>query len=83
MVFQFLLLFKHLNEKIFYREQTSRAGDLDANSILRQDKLDLMARFMEIESVNLRMKQKKIAEELSYSTFTLQHYRNDIKMQNP
>ena len=42
-----------------------------------------MARFMEITSINPRMKQKEIAKDLAFSNSTLHCYRNDIKMQNP
>ena len=34
-------------KKLFFQEQTSRKGNLDAYSILRQHKLDLRARIME------------------------------------
>ena len=33
-------------------EQITKTGNLDATSISRQNKLDLMARFMEIRSVH-------------------------------
>ena len=39
----------------FCLEQISKTGNLDANLISRQNKLDLMARFMEIKSVNPRL----------------------------
>ena len=42
-----------------------------------------MARFMEITSINPKMKQKEIAKKLGFSNSTLQRYRNDIKMQSP
>ena len=50
---------------------------LDINLILRQFKLDLMARFMEKESVNSKIRQDQIAKELGSSRSTLQRYRND------
>ena len=40
----------------FSLKQTSKTGNLDANLIARQCKLDIMARFMEIKSVNLRLR---------------------------
>ena len=40
-----------------------------------------MALFMELKSVNPKLKQKEIAKELGYSSSALQRYRNDIKMQ--
>ena len=67
----------------FSLEQRSRTGNLDAKFILRQHKLDLMARFMETKSVNPKMKRKEIARELGFSSSTLQPYRQDIKMISP
>ena len=49
--------------KTFSLEQKSRTGKLVANLILRQHKLDLRARFMEIKTYNPKMKQKEIAKE--------------------
>ena len=67
----------------FSLEQISRTGNLDANLILLQHKLDLMARFMEMKSVNPKIKRKEIARELGYSSSTLQRYGQDIKKQSP
>ena len=50
---------------------------------MRQYELDLMARFMETKSVNPKIKQNQIAEELTYPNSTLQRYRNDINMFSP
>ena len=66
----------------FSPEQISRTENLDANLILRQHKLDLMARFMEIIPGNPKTNRKEIAKELGYSSFTLQRYRQDIKVQS-
>ena len=38
---------------------------------------------MEYKSVNPRMKQKELAKELTYSSSTIQRYRQDIKLQSP
>ena len=65
--------------KTFSLEQISRTGEVDANSILRQHKLGLMARFLEMKTVNPKMKQKEIAKDLGYSSSTLQRYRYDKK----
>ena len=59
------------------------SGNLDANLILRQHNQALLARYVEIEPINPKFKQKEIAKELGYSIFTLQRYRSDIKMQSP
>ena len=61
----------------------SRTGNLDANLILRQYKLDLVSRFMEIKSVNPKLKKSEKAKEIGCSSSTLQRYRHDIKMQSP
>ena len=42
-----------------------------------------MARFMESKSVNPKLKQKQMTKKLSYSTSTLQRYRNDINKLSP
>ena len=46
--------------------------------ISRQCKLDLLARFMEINSVEPKLRQDQIAKELGCSSSTLQRYKNDI-----
>ena len=51
-------------------EQISRTANLDANLIVRRHKLDLKAPFMEIKSINPKMKQKEIAREVGYSSST-------------
>ena len=55
----------------FSVDQIPRTGTLDAKLILHQHKLDLMARFMEIKGINPKLKQKELAKELGYSSFTL------------
>ena len=67
----------------FSLEQTSRTDNLDANLILHQHKLGLMARFMEIKIRNPKIKQKEIAKEVGNSSSTLQRHKNDIKMESP
>ena len=42
-----------------------------------------MADFMKIQYENRRLKQSVIANQLGYSTSTLQRYRNDINMLSP
>ena len=56
---------------IFFRNQKSKTSNLGCNLNLRQYNLDLMARFLEIKSVNPKIKQKKLAEDLGYSKSTL------------
>ena len=50
----------------FPLEQLSKFKNIDANLILCQHKLDLMARFMEAKSINPKLKQNQIAKELGY-----------------
>ena len=42
--------------------QMLETGDLNANIKMRQDKLDKMAKLMEIESDNPQLKQSEIAK---------------------
>ena len=62
----------------FSLEQIPRTGNLDSNLISRQCKLNLMADFMRIKYENHKLKQSEIANQLGYSTSTLQRFRNDI-----
>ena len=64
----------------FSLQQISRTGNLDSNSISRQYKLNLMADFLRMDYENPKMKQSEIANQLGYSTSTLQGYRNHINM---
>ena len=64
----------------FSLEQISKTGNLDSNSILRQSKLDLMARFMEIKSVNPKLRQGQSSQELGCSSSTSQCNRQDKNM---
>ena len=60
----------------FSLEQTSSAGNLDSDLILRQKELDLMARFIEIKSDHPNLRQDQIAKELGCSSSILQRYRH-------
>ena len=64
----------------FSLEQIAKTGDLNADLIMRQFRLDKMAKFMEITSINPKLKQSEIAKELAISTSTLQRYRREINM---
>ena len=77
--FFFHLLFKNLNEQQFLYN-ISKTGNLDFNLISRQYKLKLLAKFMQIKFQNSKLKQSEIADQLGYSSSTLQRYRNDINM---
>ena len=68
-----------MNNK-FSLQQSARSGNLDSNLISRQYELKLMADFMRIKYENPQLKQSETANQLSYSSRTLQRYRNDINM---
>ena len=67
----------------FSLQQISRTTNLDANLISRRYKLNLMAKFKQIKFESPKLKQSEIADQLSYSSSTLQRYRNDINMLSP
>ena len=69
-----------INEYYFFLEKTSKTSNVDPNLILRQYKLDLMPRFMDIKSVNPKLRQGQIAKQLDCSSSTLQRGRQDKKM---
>ena len=51
--------------------------------MLRQYKLDLMARFMEIKAMNPKITQNENAKGLGYSSATVKRYRNDVDLPSP
>ena len=53
----------------FSLEQISKTGNLNADLILRQYKLDIMARFMERKSECPRLTQEQICKELGIFWF--------------
>ena len=53
-------------------DQMQKTGDLNADLIMRQYKLDKMAKFMEIKSNNPKLKQSEIAKLLEISSSTIQ-----------
>ena len=67
----------------FYFEQIAKTGELNADLIMRQYRLDKMAEFMEIKSIIPKIKQSELAEELKISSSTLQRYRREINMLSP
>ena len=48
----------------FSVEKISKTGNFDSNLILRQYKLDLMARFMKIKTVDPKLGQDHLEKEL-------------------
>ena len=57
-----------------------KACNLDAYLKSRQYKPDLMADFMRMKFETPKLKQSQIANQLGYSTSTLQRYRNELNM---
>ena len=48
----------------FSLEEISQTGILDGNLIIRQYKLNIVAKFIEKKSTNPKLKQSEIAEEI-------------------
>ena len=82
LVFLFRFLNTYLNNT-FSSDQISKTGDLNVDLITRQYKLDKMAKFMEIKSINTKLKQSEIANELKIPTSTIRRYRREIIMLSP
>ena len=61
----------------FSLQQISKTGNLYPNLISRQCKLNLMAYFMRMKYEFPKLKQSEIANQLAYSSSTLQRYRID------
>ena len=58
----------------------AKTGDLNVDLIMRQYKLDKIAKLMEIKSFNPNLKQSDLAREMNISTSTLQWYRRETNM---
>ena len=67
----------------FSLQQISTTGNLENNLITRQYKLNLMADFMRIKYENPKLNQSEIANQVGYTSSTLQRYRNDMNMLSP
>ena len=67
----------------FSLQQISQAGNLVSILISRQYKFHRIARFMEIESANPKLRQDQLAKDLGCSSNTLQRHRQDIDMLSP
>ena len=64
-------------------DQIQKTGDLNAGLILRQHKLDKMAKIMEIKSNNPRLKRPEITDFLELLSSTIQRYRREINILAP
>ena len=67
----------------FSLQKIQKTSNLDANSVSKQYKLNLMADFMRMKYENPKLKQSQIANQLDYSTSTVQRYRNDVNIVSP
>ena len=67
----------------FNIDQLTKSQSIDANSINRLYKTNMMLNFMEIRSNNPRLTQKQICNQLGTSDSTIKRYRNDINMHSP
>ena len=61
-------------------DQIKETGGLKADLILRQYKLDKMAKLMEIKCNNPKLKQSEVAKLFDLSSSTIQKYRREINM---
>ena len=67
----------------FSLEQKSKTRSRDSKLRLPLYELDLMATFMEIKSMFLKLKENEITKDLGYSTSSLRRNRRDINMLSP
>ena len=70
----------------FFSEQIAKTGDLNADLIMRQYRLDKKAKFIKVKSIIPKIEQTEIAKELAIYTSTLQRYRRErreINMHSP
>ena len=67
----------------FSLKQITKTGDLNADLIMRQNRLDRKAKLMEIKSINSKLKQSEIAKYLEISSSTIQRYRREINTLSP
>ena len=63
----------------FSLQQVCKTGNLDSNLILRQHKLDLLTRFLDMKSVDPKLGQDQMAKQLGSSSSTLQRHRQEKK----
>ena len=66
--------------KTYFLSEILKTGILKSSLIVRQYKLDLMARFMEVKAMNPKITQNESAKQLRYSSATVKRYRIDINM---
>ena len=54
---------------LFYLEHISKTRKIDFNLTTRQEKLDLMARFIEIKAMNRELKQTELGKTIKTLKF--------------
>ena len=64
-------------------DQIQKTDDLNADLTMNQYKLDKMAKYLEIKSVNPRLKRSEIAKLWEFSFSTIQRYIRKINMLSP
>ena len=64
----------------FASSKIQKTGNLNADLLMRQNKLDKKAKFMEVKSINPKLKQSEIAREPKMSSSTLQRYRKELNL---
>ena len=67
----------------FTNDMAGKSENLNSNSILRIYKQNMMLKFMEIKSIEPRLTQKQICNQLGFSDSTDKRYRDDISMDSP
>ena len=67
----------------FSLQQISRTRNLDPSLITRQNKLNRMAKFMQIKFENRKLKEYQTAGKTGCSFGTVKRYRKYFKMLSP
>ena len=67
----------------FSLQQITKTGNLASSLTSRQYTQNLIAKFMQIKFENPKLKKSEIADQLNYSSSTLQKFRIDLNMLSP
>ena len=63
-----------------FLEQIAKTSDLNSDLIMRQQKLDKMAKFMKTKSISTTLQQFEIARELKIASSTLKGCTRQINL---
>ena len=63
--------------------EIKKTANMNPNLLMRHHNLKLMNDFMYIKYQNPKMKQSEVANQLNFSSSTIQRYRKDINMPSP